>query len=245
MNEHLKTASVFKGTSKTIQNEILDSMFAVCQTEIRNQINEADFLSVQCDEITDVASHCQMVVVFRYIFQCNVVERFWSFVRVTEKTADGISQSIKNVIDPLLHRTPNKLIAQTYDGANVMSGAIGGVQAKIKDTYKHAHFVHCYAHQLNLIMQKATSQNPKVKVFFSNLSAIPNFFSHLTYRCDVLEDVVKRRLPKVATTRWNYNIRTVNTVFENREALIECFAELEEKCDKSNLQRSVWVTKGS
>jgi hypothetical protein len=117
-----------------------------------------------------------MVVVFRYIFQCNVVERFWSFVRVTEKTADGISQSIKNVIDPLLHRTPNKLIAQTYDGANVMSGAIGGVQAKIKDTYKHAHFVHCYAHQLNLIMQKATSQNPKVKVFFSNLSAIPIFF---------------------------------------------------------------------
>jgi hypothetical protein len=62
MNEHLKTASVFKGTSKTIQNEILDSMFAACQTEIRNQINEADFLPIQCDETTDVASHCQMVV---------------------------------------------------------------------------------------------------------------------------------------------------------------------------------------
>jgi hypothetical protein len=119
MNEHLKTASIFKGTSKTIQNEILDSMFAVCQTEIRNQINEADFLPIQntynviqCDETTDVTSHCQMVVVFRYIFQCNVFERLWSFIRITKKTADGISQSIKIVIDPLLHRTPNKLIVR-------------------------------------------------------------------------------------------------------------------------------------
>jgi hypothetical protein len=184
MNEHLKTASIFKGTSKTIQNEILDSMFAVCQTEIRNQINEADFLPIQCDETTDVTSHCQMVVVFRYIFQCNVFERLWSFIRITKKTADGISQSIKIVIGPLLHRTPNKLIAQTYDGANVISGAIGGVQTKIKDTYKHGHFVHCYAHQLNLIMQKATSQNPKVNFFFKFVRH-SDFFSHSTYRCEM------------------------------------------------------------
>lgn len=37
---------------------------------------------------------------------------------------------------------------------------------------------------------------------------------------------------KVAPTRWNYNIRTVNAVFENREKLIECFKELEEKCNR-------------
>lgn len=49
----------------------------------------------------------------------------------------------------------------------------------------------------------------------------------------MLEEIVKHRLPKVATTRWNYNIRTVNTVFENREKLIEVFEEIEDKCLRS------------
>jgi hypothetical protein len=36
-----------------------------------------------------------------------------------------------------------KLIAQTCDGIAVMSGEKGGV---IKEIYKNAHFIHCYAH---------------------------------------------------------------------------------------------------
>nr|CAI5865779.1 unnamed protein product [Callosobruchus analis] len=30
-----------------------------------------------------------------------------------------------------------------------MSGKTNGVQAIIKITYPHAHFIHCYAHQFN------------------------------------------------------------------------------------------------
>ncbi|CAH1977494.1 unnamed protein product [Acanthoscelides obtectus] len=33
-----------------------------------------------------------------------------------------------------------------------MSGHNAGVQAKIKQRYPFAHYVHCYAHQLNLII---------------------------------------------------------------------------------------------
>lgn len=230
---HLNSASVFKGTSKTIQNEILDSMLEVCRNEIRQQITKADFLAIQCDETSDISNHCQMVIVFRYLHEGSIVERFWCFLKILDKTATGLTNCIKTELDPLLKNTPDKLIAQAYDGANVMSGKTGGVQSKIKESYKNAHFVHCYAHQLNLIMQKATSQNTKVKIFFATLSGIPNFFSSSTHRCDVLEEIVRVKMPKVAPTRWNYNIRTVNSVFENREKLIECFTELEEKCNKT------------
>nr|CAH7744210.1 unnamed protein product [Callosobruchus chinensis] len=41
-----------------------------------------------------------------------------------------------------------------------------GVQAIIKRTYPHAHFIHCYAHQFNLIIQRAAQCNESVKVFF-------------------------------------------------------------------------------
>lgn len=100
--------------------------------------------------------------------------------------------------------------------------------AKIKETYKNAHFVHCYAHQLNLLMQRATNIISKVRISFANLSAIPAFFLSSTHRGDVLEEIVSKRLPRVCATRSNYNIHTVNIiVYENLEILIACFKELE------------------
>lgn len=45
---------------------------------------------------------------------------------------------------------------QSYDGANVMSGRLNGVQKIINNSYKNAHFIHCYAQQLNLILIQAT-----------------------------------------------------------------------------------------
>ena len=77
----------------------------------------------------------------------------------------------------LVGHDSDKLIAQTYDGAAALSGIRNGVQALIKPVYPKAHFIHCYAHQLNLILQKATSAKSKVRIFFNSLSGIPSFFS--------------------------------------------------------------------
>nr|CAH7754134.1 unnamed protein product [Callosobruchus chinensis] len=82
-------------------------------------------------------------------------------------------------------------------------------------------------------MQKSASQNAKVRVFFNNLSAIPVFFSNSSHRCDILQEIINKRLPRAVITRWNYNIRTVNFVHENREKLIEVFEEIESRCEKS------------
>ena len=116
-----------------------------------------------------------------------------------------------------------KLVAQAYDGASVMRGEKAGVQQKVREQFKNAHYVHCYAHQLNLIMQQATSRIKKVNVFFSDLSGIASFFSRSPKRCSVLDKMVSRRLPRASSTRWNFNSRIVNTVFENRDDLLEYF----------------------
>ena len=77
--------------------------------------------------------------------------------------------------------------------------------------------------KLNLIMQQATSRIKKVNVFFSDLSGIASFFSRSLKRCSVLDKIVSRRLPRASSTRWNFNSRIVNTVYENRDDLLECF----------------------
>ena len=218
---HLEKATVFKGTSKTVQNELLDCMYEVYRDKIKAEINDAKFVSVQADETTDSACKCQLVIILRYLVNGEVKERFLGFYEAKVKTAKAITKIIKEQIEG--YNLTEKLVAQTYDGASTMSGCHGGVQTLMRETYPYAHFVHCYAHQLNLIMEQAcTNQVTSIKVFFANLSAFPAFFSGATKRMAALKMCCQRRLPKSGATRWNFHSRTVSSICENRDSLVEC-----------------------
>ncbi|GBM89092.1 Zinc finger MYM-type protein 1 [Araneus ventricosus] len=169
LKDHLTSATVFKGTSKEIQNDLLDCMFTVCQNHIKNEISKASFVSVIADETTDVSSISQLVVVFRYVLSNGQpVERFWRFTNPHGYDAKSIAECIQASLEKVVVK-PEKLISQSYDGTNVICGQHASVQAFIQYAYKNAKYVHCYAHQLNLIVRQATSQNQQVRVFFSNL----------------------------------------------------------------------------
>lgn len=60
-------------------------------------------------------------------------------------------------------------ITQACGGASVMRGGTGGVQRKVKDTCGNAYYIHCYAHQLNLVMQHPTDQSLFFR-YFHNIS---------------------------------------------------------------------------
>ena len=76
---HFETVTLFKGASKTIQNEILESILENCKQEIKAEISKSSYLAVMCDETTDVFDKSQMVIVFRYEKNGEAVERFWVF----------------------------------------------------------------------------------------------------------------------------------------------------------------------
>ena len=134
LNQHLEAATVFKGTSKTIQNELLDIMFKTMQCKIQNEINEADFVAVIADDTTDVSNHFQNVVVFRHIVSSKVVERFWSICDMPQGDAETISSNVLNCLNIILPSSHDKqkLVAQCYDGASVMSGQHRGVKSTVK-----------------------------------------------------------------------------------------------------------------
>ena len=225
LQEHLQTATVFKGTSKTVQNELLDCMLSVLREYIIDEIKSADFVSIQADETTDISTHCQLVLVFRYIDKADdVQERFFEFISIHSATADSIATALLDRLSSILPGDQkNKLISQAYDGASVVRGVTGGVQKKVQDVYVNAHYVHCYAHQLNLIMQQVTSHISRVSQFFSDLAGFSGFFSRSPKRTSVLDRVVAHRLPRASTVRWNFHSRSVNTVFEHKDDLLQCF----------------------
>ena len=118
----------------------------------------------------------QMMVVFRYLLpDGSPVERFWTFISPENHDASSLANNLKTILEQVIDKK-EKLISQSYDGASVMSGRHSGVQHLIRMDYEHAYYVHCYAHQLNLILAQSTSQIQPVRIFFSNLSDITNFF---------------------------------------------------------------------
>ncbi|CAH2014231.1 unnamed protein product [Acanthoscelides obtectus] len=180
LNDHFEKSTVFKGVSKIIQNELLDCMLKVAQENIRKEILEAEFVAVMADETTDVANCYQMTTLFRYILpDGRPVERFWNFVTPPDHDAESLSECVKTNLIQVLDK-PEKLIAQSYDGASVMSGRHRRVQALFQRDYIYAYFVHCYAHQLNLILSQATSQNQEVRIFFKFKRYFNFFFSFCT-----------------------------------------------------------------
>jgi hypothetical protein len=55
------------GTSKTILNELLNSILYVARTQILNEINNSDFfLSIIVEETSEISNKFQSALIFRY-----------------------------------------------------------------------------------------------------------------------------------------------------------------------------------
>jgi hypothetical protein len=213
-------------------------MLKVCREKIKEELNEIKFVALMADETSDVSEHLQMVTVYRYEMDGNVHERFWGFFNPEGQSAADILDCILTELNGTFSGDSNKIIAQTFDGAAVMLASVNGVQSKIKECFPLAHYVHCYAYQLNLIMERAASQNRSARVFFCSLSAFPTFSSRSPHRVSVLDKVATRRITSGSATRWNFKSRTVNAVYENQDALVECFSELEKSLSNKTLQEA-------
>ena len=64
MADHLQSATVFRGTSHTIQDELLQCMLEVMKSRVNSELCGANFVAVEADDTTDVSCHAQNVMVF-------------------------------------------------------------------------------------------------------------------------------------------------------------------------------------
>lgn len=228
---HLETSTVFQGTSNYIQNDLISSVSTVTLNYIKKEILDCPFIAISLDETTDVTNTSQLSVVVRYPTKDgNVQERFLGFLDVSsDRTAEALYKIVCKIVDEL--KCGSKLVAQSYDGAAVMSGHLTGLQTRVKQSFPCALFVHCFAHRLNLVLSQSAGAIKECKIFFMSLSGLASFFSQSSKRTHALDEIVKKRLPKVSPTRWNYNGRLVQTVLEYRQPLIELFDSILESAD--------------
>jgi hypothetical protein len=99
-----------------------------------------------------------------------------------------------------------KIIAQTYDETSVMLEAKNGVQSLIKKIYPNVLFIHCYAHQLNLILLYGAKTIKPVKLLICYLTMFHTFFSRFSKRSELLREQ-GFKLPNHSDTRLSFKSR--------------------------------------
>lgn len=157
-------------------------------------------------------------------------EDFLKFVPVKDVTGEGLANTLMTTLKDLCFDLRN-LVAQGYDGASAMSGKFNGCAAKILELYKHAPYIHCCNHSLNLVVSDSCSI-PTIRNCLSTINAIIVFFRRSAQRQNILNDAVselsdeikKKRLKKYCDTCW---IERLDSVITFQEFFLPIFNALE------------------
>ncbi|XP_065862917.1 uncharacterized protein [Euphorbia lathyris] len=217
-------------TCHTIQTEIIEACALETKKIILNEIGDK-FFTVLIDEARDCSVKEKMAVVWRFVNDHGeVIERFLRLVHVRETSA----QCLKKTLDAFFavnRLSITRVRGQGYDGASNMSSQFHGLKALILNENKHAHYIHCYAHQLQLVVVAAARDCRPVSDFFDYVPIIVNIVGVSCKRKNALlqlhhEKVVPRienneistgkgknqeiNLTRPGDTRWGSHYRTIN-----------------------------------
>ncbi|CAN6175040.1 unnamed protein product [Urochloa humidicola] len=174
-----------KMTSHMVQKDLARCCAEEITEAIMTEIGDRQF-SVLIDESRDISVKEQMAVIIRYVnSRGSVVERFLALIHVTETTSQALKEALFGVLDR--HKlSVSRIRGQGYDGASNMRGEFNGLQKKILDENPYAFYVHCFAHQLQLVVVSIANCCSSVHDFFEYVSLIVTTTSASCKRRDAL-----------------------------------------------------------
>ncbi|KAK0144461.1 Zinc finger MYM-type protein 1 [Merluccius polli] len=200
-------------TSHDIQNELIKIMSDILTEEIVHEVSDSWF-TIKVDGTRDPTGCENISIVIRFVAEdFEVRERL-----LTIATADvGDAKTLANTIITELRRvglSTSKILSQVYDGASVMSGKHGGVQKILQDMLaREIPYVHCFNHQLHLVVINAMSSE----------GAIEDFFGKPTVAVHYKGDTLKRLLEQ----RWTGHLATVTVVLKSFDDIFSLLSEID------------------
>jgi len=185
-----------------------------------------------------------------------VVERFLGLKHVEDTTSNSLKKSLLQMLAKY-GLSVGKLRGQGYDGASNMRGEFNGLQKQIRDENPHAFYVHCFAHQLQLVIVSVTSSCSSFDDFFNYVSLIVTSASSSCKRKDKLlakhrEDILERldsgeifsgkgkhqstNLVRAGETRWGSHLTTLARIESMWNSVVKVLSMIHE--DERNTSRA-------
>ncbi|XP_056594206.1 zinc finger MYM-type protein 1-like [Triplophysa dalaica] len=213
------------------QNEMIQCCAEEVTASIIKEMKHSKMYAVMADEARD--GHVeQLAVCVRYVgYENTVKESFLELTSLKSFDAHSITEAIEEVLKSK-GLEDLQCVAQAYDGASVMSGAVRGVQAQFRVKHPEAVYVHCYAHELNLVLCHTCRAVPEAIDFFDTLESVYCFFSVSLVNHQSFSDMQKAlgleksELVQLSKTRWACQLKSVTAVIANLPALLKSLTEL-------------------
>ncbi|XP_042374444.1 zinc finger MYM-type protein 1-like [Zingiber officinale] len=252
------------GNNQMISPAIQKDLTHACASEITLSIIEDignNVFSLMVDESRDISVKEQMRVVLRYVNKRGqVIERFLAIVHVS----DTSSRSLKDAIDALFAKhglSLSRLRGQGYDGASNMRGEFNGLKSLILQENPYASYIHCFSHQLQLVIIAVAKSNLNASDFFYYVTMIVNTTGASCKRRDQLRQIEHDRivvmleggdistgsgknqetnLVRPGDTRWGSHYLTLGRLLSMWPSVIQV---LENICDDSSSFDSRGVAK--
>lgn len=157
------------------QNEILELMATTVLSQIMGEIRRAEYFSISLDETSDVSRTEQVSVCLRIVSNnLTAAEYFIGFYSTSDTKAVTLFDLVSEIFNK--HKLSlSKLRGQCYDGASNVSGKISGLQMRIREEEPRALFVHCNAHNLNLVVQDAIEKVLLARKFIGTIKDLITF----------------------------------------------------------------------
>ena len=118
---------------------------------------------------------------------------------------------------------PKHMISQCYDGASVMRGHKGGVQALIQERLAQIiPYVHCFNHRLHLVIIHAIEHVQELSQYFDQCAMLYEFFRRPKVSCLYEGTTLKRLLPQ----RWSGHFQTTLAVSDNYQEIVNVLDDI-------------------
>lgn len=168
-----------KYTHYTIQNDLFYVISKLVLETIAKEVKEAKYFAILADETKDISKTEQLSIMVRYYHNNTMNERFLGYEPCNELNAKALFNYIYKTLTDCGIDIKN-CIAQTYDGASVMSGKQNGVRSIFQQHVPQALYTHCFNHRLNLVIVDVCKNIPEIEKFIALLQQLYNFVSRST-----------------------------------------------------------------
>lgn len=169
-------------------------MATIVTEEIVKDVGDSWF-TIKVDGTKDPTGCENISLVIRFVdSECRVHERLLAMLTTDKGDARSLTDLVLSELQKVGLDT-GKILSQCYDGAIVMSGKDGGMQRIIQDRlHREIPYVHCFNHQLHLVVVHALSSEDAVEVFFDVCNTLYKFLRKPTMAAQYKGQMLKRLL---------------------------------------------------
>ena len=163
--------------------------------------------TLKVDSTKDPTGCENISIVLRFVDKSDnsVKERLISMPTSKHCDAKSLTQLVLSQLEDI-GLNAGKMLSQCYDGASVMSGVHGGMQKLIQEELqREVPYVHCFNHQLHLVVVNAMSSDNALENFFGVCNSLYKFLRKPTVAAVYTGEKLKRLLEQ----RWTGHLATV------------------------------------